>query len=205
MPTPDSLASVAARVEAVFDKHAVKLTMGGEPTYVPLDPQGPEWCITALGPTKLRYACGLADALIAQTLPGASPSFSPGKFYPGEINPRWVLNLIWNRDGSPLTPAFGAAANVVTPADDATFRRATEAIIREFVPGARWLRGIDPIDPARSIGVLPLDHDPSRPTSRSSKRSGRGCARWSLPACFRAASPSASPRSSPSATASIRR
>ena len=159
MPTPDSLASVAARVEAVFDKHAVKLTMGGEPTYVPLDPQGPEWCITALGPTKLRYACGLADALIAQTLPGAAPIFSPGKFYPGEINPRWVLNLIWNRDGSPLTPAFGAAANVVTPADDATFRRATEAIIREFVPGARWLRGIDPIDPARSIGVLPLDHD----------------------------------------------
>src|SRR6187397_1159678 len=101
MPISKALAAVAAQVDATFARHKVKLTLGGEPTYVPLDPIGPEWSITALGPTKLGYAYALANALIADTLPNAVTIYSPGKCYPGEVNPRWALNLVWKRDGSP--------------------------------------------------------------------------------------------------------
>src|SRR5215207_6918541 len=98
MAISESFAAVADKVDATFAKHGVKLTLGGEPTYVPLDPIGPEWSITALGPTKLGYAYALAEALIAQSLANAVPIYSPGKYYPGEVNPRWALNLVWNRD-----------------------------------------------------------------------------------------------------------
>ena len=95
MKIPKALARVADKVDATFAARGVKLTLGGEPTYVPDDPQGPEWSITALGPTKLRYGYALAEALIAQTLANAVPVFSPGKHYPGETNPRWAINLVW--------------------------------------------------------------------------------------------------------------
>src|SRR4051812_36146669 len=108
MPIPKPLAAVAAQVDATFAKHKVKLTLGGEPTYLPLKPVGAEWSITALGPTKLGYGYALADALIADSLANAVVIYSPGKLYPGEVNPRWALNLIWKRDGSPLVPALGA-------------------------------------------------------------------------------------------------
>src|SRR5882724_1875939 len=107
MKIPKALASVADKVDATFAEHRVKLTLGGEPTYIPIDPAGLEWSVTALGPTKLRYAYALTDALIAQSIPNAVPIYSPGKFYPGEVNPRWAINLVWNRDGTPLVPSLG--------------------------------------------------------------------------------------------------
>src|SRR5690349_21073474 len=107
MKIPKTLAAVADRVEATFAEKGVKLTLGGEPTYIPVDPVGPEWSVTALGPTKLRYAYALTDALIAQSLPHAVAIYSPGKFYPGEVNPRWAINLVWNRDNTPLVPSHG--------------------------------------------------------------------------------------------------
>jgi len=159
MPIPDSLAAVANKVEATFEKHGVKLTMGGEPTYVPFEPTGAEWSITALGPTKLKYGYALADALIAQTLPQAVVILSPGKFYPGETNARWALNLIWNRDGSPLVPALQERSELpVTPENFATAQAALGALTEE----PRWLRGIDLLDETRHVAVLPLDHDGTR-------------------------------------------
>jgi uncharacterized protein (DUF2126 family) len=159
MPIPKSLLAVARKVDATFKKHGVKLTMGGEPTYVPFDPVGPEWSITALGPAKLRYAYTLAEALIADALPHAVPIYSPGKFYPGEVNARWVINLVWRRDGKPLVPALGVKARKKTPAASAAFSTAKAAVSRAVAPKARWLRGVDPHDPRRLVAVLPLDHD----------------------------------------------
>ena len=100
------MAAVANRIDAVFAEHGVRLTLGGEPTYVPIDPSGAEWHVTAMGPTKLRYGYALADALISQSLPNAIAIYSTGKFYPGETNPRWAINLIWNLDGSPFVPSL---------------------------------------------------------------------------------------------------
>ena len=153
---------MAKTIEATFKKHAVKLTMGGEPTYVPIEPEGPEWSITALGPTKLKYAYAFADALIAQAIPNAVGILSPGKFYPGEVNPRWALNLVWNRDGSPLVPALAAPAVRRKRVTAAAFAQLKKRLAQAFRVKLRWLRGIDPFDESRLVAVLPLDHPRKR-------------------------------------------
>ena len=154
----DPLAAIAARVERTFAKHRVALTLGGEPTYVPLDPVGSEWSITALGPTKLRYAYALADALIAQALPNAVPIYAPGKSYPGEVNPRWSLVLVWNQDASPLVPALTKPLAFKRPSP-----ARVDAFRADLLPrlGLKdgWLRALDPHEEDRCIWVLPLDHD----------------------------------------------
>jgi uncharacterized protein (DUF2126 family) len=158
MKVPKAITRVAEMVDATFAAHGVKLTLGGEPTCVPIDPQGSEWSITALGPTKLRYARALARSLIAQTLPKAVPVFSPGKYYPGEANPRWAINLVWNRDASPLVPALAkplAKGRKVTEKSLAAFAK---NLLTRLGLASGWLGAIDPADTARPVHVLPLDH-----------------------------------------------
>jgi len=94
----------AASIEKIFNSHGVRLTIGAEPTCLPANPEGPEWNITATGPTKLTYARALAELFLRDSLPGGLAVFSPGKTYPGETNPRWALQLIARRDGTPILP-----------------------------------------------------------------------------------------------------
>src|SRR5215207_3294203 len=58
-------------VEALLTRNAVQLTMGGEPTFVPVAPEGAEWQTAALGPTKLGYARKFAHELIRTVFRGA--------------------------------------------------------------------------------------------------------------------------------------
>ncbi len=155
------LQAVADKIEAALTSQGVKLTLGGEPTYVPLQPDGLEWSITALGPTKLRYAYALSDALIAQTLPNAVPFYTPGKSYPGETNPRWALQLVWRRDGAPLVPALAAGVPEGSPTA-ASIARLQVALLQSLKLKTGWLRGVDPFEPKRTVAVLPLDHDGKR-------------------------------------------
>ena len=157
-----SLAKVADQIEATFAAQNVRLTLGGEPTYVPLDPVGPEWSVTALGPTKLGYAYRFADALIAQSLPRAIALYSPGKFYPGEMNPRWAINLVWNVDGTPLVPALASAATGTTKMDAKSLEQFQAKLARALAVENGWLQAVDPLDEARSAAVLPLDYAENR-------------------------------------------
>jgi uncharacterized protein (DUF2126 family) len=159
MNSAKSLEAVAAKIQSVFREKGVKLTLGGEPTYVPVKPEGPEWSITALGPTKLRYGYALADALLAEALPQAIVIYSPGKMYPGELNPRWALNLIWNRDGTPLVPEMVALAESKTKVTAKKFEAVQAALLERLGFKRGWLRGMDPLDAKRLIAVLPLDHN----------------------------------------------
>jgi len=97
-----NVARTAVEVEARLDQAGIVLTMGGEPTYVPCDPQGPEWSVAADGPTKLGFARALGEQLQQRVWPGSTLLFCPGKRYDGEVNPRWVLRLITGIDGAPL-------------------------------------------------------------------------------------------------------
>ena len=89
----------------------VRLTMGGEPTFVGIyDRDGPEWNTAALGPTKRVFALDLLHRLKARYGPNGLLHLGQGKWYPGEQLPRWALSLFWRPDGQPLwrNPALQA-------------------------------------------------------------------------------------------------
>jgi uncharacterized protein (DUF2126 family) len=115
------------RVDADLATHDVRLTMGGEPTFVSLDDRdGPEWNTEAMGPNKRRLGLGLFKRLKARYAPKGLMHLGQGKWYPGEQLPRWSLSCFWRKDGEPVwqDPALLADEGVnygATPAQAATF------------------------------------------------------------------------------------
>ena len=127
------------KVDAALTASDVRLTMGGEPTFVAVDdPDGAEWNTAALGPRKRALAAELYKKLKHRYAPFGLEHFGQGKWYPGEQLPRWSLNCYWRKDGEPLwaNPAL-IAAETPDPA-------LTEDTARSFLARVAAELGFDP-------------------------------------------------------------
>ena len=98
-----AICALGARVDARLAAGDVRLTVGGEPTFVSIDNQvDPEWTTDADGPHKRQRASALAARLKKVWAPQGVVQRNQGKWYPGEPLPRWQIGLHWRTDGKPL-------------------------------------------------------------------------------------------------------
>ncbi len=95
--------TMGSQVDADLHRLDVRLTQGGEPTFVSVDDRdGAEWNTEAMGPTKRILGASLLDKLRHEYAPQGLRHYGQGKWYPGEQLPRWSLNIFWRKDGEPL-------------------------------------------------------------------------------------------------------
>ncbi|WP_165813101.1 DUF2126 domain-containing protein [Klebsiella variicola] len=130
-------------VDAELQSNDVRLTMGGEPTFISIDDMdSAQWNTDALGKDKLRLAKDLLLRLKTQFSRGGLLHYGQGKWYPGEEVPRWALGCFWRTDGEALWHDQALLARVDrdyghTLSDAERFG---EALCRQLGVAARYLQ-----------------------------------------------------------------
>lgn len=103
-------------VDTKLKRGDVRLTMGGEPTFVSIDDmEGGEWNTAADSPAKRERAIDLTHRLREEFAPGGLIWFGEGKWYPGEPVPRWAYGIFWRNDGYPMWRSSSTQADPAKP------------------------------------------------------------------------------------------
>jgi len=137
------LLALGRLVDERLQQGDVRLTMGGEPTFVSIDRvDASEWNTAAIGQHKRERAEVLARRLLERFAPKGLLHTAQGKWYPGEPLPRWALGLFWRKDGVPVWRNHDLLAkynrNYGHRPEDA--RRFAEALARELEVSADFLQ-----------------------------------------------------------------
>ena len=164
----ERLDALGGQVDADLEAHDVRLTMGGEPTFVSVDDmESPEWNVAAVGPTKRGLADELIRRLRARFAPGGLLHYGQGKWYPGESLPRWAFGLYWRRDGVPIWKNSDLIAKIENPkkADIGDAKRFAEATARKLGLAGEYVLPAfeDPGHWLQKEAALPPNVDPSDP------------------------------------------
>ncbi len=164
-----ALDALGDKVDKDLVRGDVRLTMGGEPTFCSIDDfESAEWNTDAVGPTKR----GLADELLYRLGEifgkGGLPHHGQGKWYPGEVLPRWAFSLYWRPDGQPIWTGAAKLADESTIADPEG-AGALETAAGEFARDLAKALGLDadaaqpafedPLHWVREEGALPVNLD----------------------------------------------
>lgn len=98
-----AIMALGEAVDEQLQEGDVRLTMGGEPTFVSIDDmESAQWNTAALGTDKLKLAKDLLLTLRERFAPGGLLHYGQGKWYPGEEVPRWALGCFWRNDGEAI-------------------------------------------------------------------------------------------------------
>ncbi len=161
----DRLDALGDLVDRDLVAQDVRLTMGGEPTFVSIDDyQSAEWNTDAVGPTKRWRADDLVRRLRERFAAGGFLHHGQGKWYPGESLPRWTFALYWRPDGQPVWRDPSLLAVEVppdVPPPDATARLSAGVAERLGIPQSFAVAAYE--DPAHWIlkeAELPVNVDP---------------------------------------------
>src|SRR5664279_3658644 len=169
--------ALGEQVDRDLEAQDVRLTQGGEPTFVSIDDmEGAEWNIAALGKKKRELAEALLHRLRARFARGGLVHIGQGKWYPGEPLPRWALGVYWRVDGEPLwnddaliadTRRAGksdlAAARDFTNALAVALGLPSELVLTAYEDVPRLLKD----EVALPLNADPLQADLSDPAQRS--------------------------------------
>lgn len=99
----DKIQQLGELVDMQLNADDVRLTMGGEPTFVSIDDmEGEEWNSAAVGEDKQRMSNELIKRFYDRFAKGGFIHYGQGKWYPGEQLPRWSMGCYWRLDGKPV-------------------------------------------------------------------------------------------------------
>jgi uncharacterized protein (DUF2126 family)/transglutaminase-like putative cysteine protease len=160
------LDKLGEQVDSDLAAQDVRLTMGGEPTFVSVDDlEAPEWNTAAVGPTKRGLGDDLIRRLRTRFAPGGLLHFGQGKWYPGESLPRWAFGLYWRKDGVPIWKNPDLIAKIEGPrnADIAGAERFAEATAEKLGVASEYIMPAfeDPSHWLQKEAALPQNVDPS--------------------------------------------
>jgi len=157
--------ALGEKVEEDLVAGDVRLTMGGEPTFVSIDDmESDQWNTHADGEHKRKLAHDLVLRLREAFTSGGLLHYGQGKWYPGEPLPRWAYNCFWRKDKQPIWNNPELLADIREPGT------ATSAVAQRFAGRVAERIGVkqrylvsgyeDPLYWLWKEGTTPVNLDP---------------------------------------------
>ena len=170
----EKINAAGREIDEILQNNDVRLTMGGEPTFVSeSNRDAPEWTTDAVGPEKRAYADNLIRRLKDRFAPDGLLTHGQGKWYPGEPLPRWAFALYWRNDGHPLWRNPELIQREEDPAtyghEDAEVLARTIATRLDIAPDCAQPIYEDPAEIILGEGNLPINLDPEDPKLKKSE------------------------------------